>query len=154
MHVYLPGEMVNYLLGSRVTASLPSLCSVHPMCSVLSPELTITPLPLPVHWQPNNGSQNCLNEKKVEAWLIRGTPTPCLQLLLLTQNSVIQLGQGWDCWVLHKRNWGWKLLFFPGCWPMGDCGNCPNPTVASEEKECEGGTSQGKWENAGTKCEN
>lgn len=37
---------------------------------------------------------------------------------------------------------------------MGDCGNCPNPTVASEEKDCEGSARQGKWENAGTKCGN
>lgn len=39
---------------------------------------------------------------------------------------------------------------------MGGRSNCPNPTVASEEREreCEGGTSQGKWENAETECGN
>lgn len=37
---------------------------------------------------------------------------------------------------------------------MGDRSNCSNPTVTSEEQECKGGTSQGKWENAGTKCGN
>lgn len=34
---------------------------------------------------------------------------------------------------------------------MGDRGNCLNPTVANEDKECEGHASQ---ENAGIKCGN
>lgn len=37
---------------------------------------------------------------------------------------------------------------------MGDHGNCPNPTVANENKDCEGHASQGNGENAGMKCGN
>lgn len=46
--VELPGEVANYLLGSRALASIPSLCSDTPICSALSLELAIAPLPPPL----------------------------------------------------------------------------------------------------------
>lgn len=90
--VKLPGEMSNYLLTpsfrctTYLVIRLPRAQNCH-TASILN-------------WQPNNKSQTCPNEKRVEAWLIRGTPSPNAiaykPSCKLSGNSMMQFGQGWD----------------------------------------------------------
>lgn len=146
----LPGEMVNYPLTA------PFLCTTYLVIPFPRAQNCHTASIL--NWQPNKKSQKCPNEKRLEPWLIRGTPPPNAiaykPSCKLSVNSMMQFGQGWDnvseievgsCFYFYI------YIYLSGCLTMGDLSNCLSPIVTSEERGCERNTSQGKWENVGFK---